>query len=70
MRPPTFQCRQGPRVRDGTHRVMTNIDFDGLANAISPDQLAQALGAPKNGTGWHCPSPDHDDHDPSFEAAP
>lgn len=49
---------------------MTNIDFDGLANAISPDQLAQALGAPKNGTGWHCPSPDHDDHDPSFEAAP
>lgn len=42
------------------------MDFDRLAETISPDQLARALGAEKAGSGWRCPSPEHDDSDPSF----
>lgn len=42
------------------------VDFDDIAEAISPDQLARALGSKKNGTAWHCPSPDHVDKNPSF----
>ncbi len=42
------------------------IDYDAVAEAVSPDQLARALGARKVGNGWQCPSPDHEDADPSF----
>jgi putative DNA primase/helicase len=43
-----------------------SVDYDRIAEAVSPDQLARVLGAAKVGTGWRCPSPDHDDGDPSF----
>jgi len=43
-----------------------NIDFDQIAEAVSPDQLAGVIGAPRVGTGWRCPFPEHDDDSPSF----
>lgn len=43
-----------------------SVDFDRIAEAISPDQLGEALGVRKVRGGWHCPSPDHTDQDPSF----
>ena len=45
---------------------MSTADFDAIARQVTPTQLAETLGAKKNGTRWHCPSPHHDDQDPSF----
>lgn len=42
------------------------IDYDQIAAEISPEELAQVLGAERVGAGWRCPSPDHNDRDPSF----
>jgi hypothetical protein len=41
-------------------------DFDALAERITPDQLAAALGAERRRDGWRCPMPDHSDNDPSW----
>jgi hypothetical protein len=41
-------------------------DFDALAERITPDQLAAALGAERHRDGWRCPMPDHPDNDPSW----
>ena len=30
-------------------------DFDTIAEAITPEQLAAAIGAEKHGSGWRCP---------------
>jgi len=38
---------------------MSRIDFDAIAESISPEQLAQAIGARPNGGSFHCPSPNH-----------
>jgi hypothetical protein len=38
---------------------MSRIDFDAIAEAISPAQFAQAIGARPNGRAFHCPSPTH-----------
>jgi DNA primase len=38
---------------------MSRIDFDAIAEAISPAQFAQAIGAKPNGRAFHCPSPNH-----------
>ena len=42
---------------------MSRVDFDAIAEAITPEQLAQAIGARPNGKGFHCPSPNHADGD-------
>ena len=39
---------------------MTSIDFDRIAQTISPKQLAQAIGAKQDGKGdFHCPASGH-----------
>lgn len=45
---------------------MTALDFDALAEVITPAQLAAALGSERVGSGWRCPLPDHEDRNPSF----
>lgn len=48
---------------------MTAVDYDVIAEAISPEQLAQAIGAEKVARGWRCPlqrNHEHGDRDPSF----
>ena len=49
---------------------MTRPDFDRIAETISPEQLAQAIGArPSRQAGeFHCPGPSHEngDHNPSM----
>ena len=40
---------------------MTSIDFDRIAEAVSPEQLARSIGAKQNGRGgFHCPSKAHE----------
>ena len=38
---------------------MSRIDFDAIAESVSPEQLAQEIGARPNGGSFHCPSPTH-----------
>jgi hypothetical protein len=38
---------------------MSRIDFDAIAESISPEQLAQEIGAKPNRGAFHCPSPNH-----------
>ena len=44
---------------------MSTINFDEIAEAISPEQLAQAIGArPSRSPGmYHCPCPAHENDD-------
>ena len=42
---------------------MSTPDFDTIAEAVSPAQLAQAIGAKQNGKDFHCPSSNHADGD-------
>ena len=46
---------------------MSGPDFDAIAEAVSPEQLAQAIGAqPSSSPGsFHCPSPAHENGDKS-----
>jgi hypothetical protein len=42
------------------------VDFDQLAERITPEQLAEAVGAERTRDGLRCPGPEHDDRNPSF----
>ena len=45
------------------------VDFDRIAEAITPEQLARAIGAEKIGSGWRCPLTErhsNGDEHPSF----
>jgi putative DNA primase/helicase len=55
----------GPSAPRATTERASGPDYDAIAEAVSPDQLARALGATKVGNGWRCPGPYHDDDDPS-----
>ena len=42
---------------------MTTLDYDAIATAVSPDQLAQAIKAKKVRDGYRCPQPAHKNGD-------
>ena len=42
---------------------MIGMDFDQIAKAISPEQLAQAIGAEKKDKGFRCPGTGHENGD-------
>ncbi len=42
------------------------IDFDRIAESITPGQLAGILGCEKVGSSYRCPRPGHEDRSPSF----
>lgn len=48
---------------------MTAIDYDAIAEAITPERFAEAIGAAKVAGGWRCPltrNHEHGDRKPSF----
>ena len=47
-------------LRESEGGSMSRVDFDQIAEAISPEQLAQAIGAKKRGRDFHCPSSAHE----------
>jgi hypothetical protein len=45
---------------------MPGPDFDLIAEAITPEGLAEVAGAVRVGNAWRCPDPDHPDNNPSW----